>query len=672
VPDDGGELLRFAENLRQEVLSAAELEDSERLRAQVFTEMVIEELCNSGDLDDGAAVYQRARGIEVSGYAVSEDNAALDIFTTIYTGAVPPITVPKADIETHFARLLTFLDRSMKGYYKELEEANPVFDMCLRIYEAQSKLKKVRFFCFTDGVSTAKLGLKQTESKLDRSLHLWDIERLYRAATSGADRAAIDIDLVARFGRGIPCLTDTETSEYHTMLAIVPGEMLARLYGAYGSRLLEFNVRSFLQARGKVNKGIRRTILEEPRRFLAYNNGIAATASEVSVTRHNGGSVITGVKDLQIVNGGQTTASLFNAARSDGADLSKIAVQMKLTVVEPDLLQSFVPLISRYANSQNKVNEADFAANESYHVQLEMISRTVWAPPAAGTQRQTRWFYERARGQYQDLLAGAETRAKRDQLKAINPTNQKFTKTDLAKFENTFAELPYVVSLGAEKNFREFVIRMSEGARIDVDQTYFERVVAHAIVFRQTEKIVSALRLGAYRANVVTYTLALINRRTAGQLDLGRIWREQAIGPGLVETIQFTAPRVLDEITRRAAGRNVTEWCKREECWHHVASLHDDLSPKIYKEVLSQSADQQSRPGVAAAANLARVVATPPETWKAIALWSKDSGHLLPWQRNLCVSLARLLSEGRRPTETQAVHGVLLLDDAERKGFQRP
>jgi hypothetical protein len=49
--------------------------------------------------------------------------------------------------------------------------------------------------------------------------------------------------------------------EYATYVGYFPAALLVRIYERYGARLLERNVRSFLQARGKINREIRETIL---------------------------------------------------------------------------------------------------------------------------------------------------------------------------------------------------------------------------------------------------------------------------------------------------------------------------------------------------------------------------------------------------------------------------
>ena len=143
--------------------------------------------------------------------------------------------------------------------------------------------------------------------------------------------------------------------------------MLVDIYDKYGSRLLERNVRSFLSTKVAVNKNIRTTILQQPERFFAYNNGISATAMDVQLEHSDSGMFIISAKDFQIINGGQTTASLSSARYNfkGRADLSPIFVQMKLTVINQTLKEEvateLIQNISRSSNSQNKVSDADFS-----------------------------------------------------------------------------------------------------------------------------------------------------------------------------------------------------------------------------------------------------------------------------------------------------------------------
>lgn len=582
------ELDQFAEDLRQEVLNEAHLEGAEMLRVESFTARMIQELTEVGELDDGQVAFLKDRGMRVGGYSIADEDRRLDLIAPIYTQTVPPQTVSRDQVETAFTRLLTFFKRAGGDLVFSLEESTAQFDMVLSIREL-TQLEKLRLFVVTDGKTTVKQRRPETHDGLQVSFHVWDIERLHRAVTSGQQQESININFARRFGGPLPCLVvPHEWTDYAAHLAVIPGPVLAEIYDEYGTRLLERNVRAFLQIRGKINQGIRKTILNEPERFLAYNNGLTATASAVKVVPlEEGGFGIASVKDLQIVNGGQTTASIHDVAKRTKADISHIQVPVKLTVVGENQLSEIVPLISRYANSQNKVNEADFEANDPFHVQIEKWSRSVWAPAVGGNQVQTRWFYERARGQYQDALAQEGTPARKRMFKAVHPTNQRFTKTDLAKFENSWDQLPHIVSLGAEKNFSHFTMRLAQRGRSQVTQEYFERLVAMAILFRKTERIVSDQQFGGYRANIVTYTIAYLAHQTSQQIDLDRIWLEQNISDALAEAIESTCYPVREVLIDAPGSGNITEWCKKPACWQRVRELDLWLPPKLMRELTS-------------------------------------------------------------------------------------
>ncbi len=582
MSDENASLNQFAENFRQEVINACETGDDEgdSFREDAFTQLMTESLIEAGELEDGHVCYHSARGIKVNGYNIQEDEGRLDLFVSICTQEVPPATVGKNDVETAFKRLVGFLSKAFKGYHQSIEEASCVFDLAQLIHSLRDQLTRIRFFLFTDGLTT--LQMKQNQEKDGRiySFHIWDIQRTYRCISSGQKREAIEIDFEIQYGTSVPCLPMPTSSgaDYDTCLVILPGEILYKLYAEYGSRLLQRNVRSFLQARGKVNKGIRKTILEEPHRFLAYNNGISATAEAVKfVDMPEGGKGICWIRDLQIVNGGQTTASIYHAARKDKADISGIYVQAKLTIVDQEQVDAIVPLISRYANNQNKVSDADFSANDPFHIRVEELSRTIWAPTVDGTQRQTRWFYERARGQYLDAKNRELSAAKQKQFTNTHPPNQKFTKTDLAKYENTWEQLPHLVSLGAQKNFCRFTDRLVERGAFEVGEDYFRRLIAKAILFKRAEKLVQTEQFGGYRANIVTYSLSYLSHVTAQCVDLDTVWKEQSVPSVLQETIVLIARQVHQIITNPPAGGNVTEWCKKEACWRRVRELEIDL-----------------------------------------------------------------------------------------------
>jgi AIPR protein len=661
------DLADFATQLQQDLLSEASIIGEERMIRDVFVERMVADLAEAGELDDGTACFHQARGVEVSGYNISEDGHLLDLFGVVLTQAAPPPTVSKSAVDTCIRRLRGFLDRA-RGGYTDREEALPVFDMFLRVNQTWPDISRVRLFIFTDGLTAIDRVAEASVDDIPVSVNVWDLRRLHRLVTSGRQEEPVNIDFISRFGNPIPCLSAEQAdSDYQTILAVVPGDVLMDVYGEYGSRLLQLNVRSFLQARGKVNQGIRRTILDEPDRFLAYNNGISATASAVKLTSMpEGGLGIQSLENLQIVNGGQTTASLYHAAVKDRANIDRIQVQMKLTVVKPDRLDEIVPLISRFANSQNKVNEADFSANHPFHVEIEKLSRAIWAPAADGTQRQTRWFYERARGQYQDALSRAGTPARQRQFKEVHPAAQRFAKTDLAKFEMAWDRLPHLVSLGAQKCFREFTIRLTDRADQSVGQSYFVDLIAKAILFRRTEKLVSTLQLGGYRANVVAYVVALLSERSKRHLDLGAIWRHQRLSTSLEEAIIDLAPRVHGILLEAPGNGNVTEWAKKPACWERVHGMAWQLPAAVSRE-LTSARPAAKEPAEASAEEVAGMAA---DVWSRLASWAELNNQLTPLDRRIATGMSTLALSQSTPTPKQTETAIRIYHSAVAKGFQ--
>ncbi|HUE87238.1 MAG TPA: AIPR family protein, partial [Vicinamibacterales bacterium] len=467
----------------------------------------------------------------------------------------------------------------------------------------------------------------------------------------------------------LPCLVTSKTDDgLQVLMTWIRGDILAQIYSTYRSRLLERNVRSFLQFTGKVNKGIRETVLDRPARFLSYNNGISATASVVDLEDVGSGLArIRAVKDFQIVNGGQTTASIASCARRDRVDVSGISVAMKLTVVPPEKLDEFVPLISKFANTQNRIQEADFSANHPWHIELDRLSRSTWTKPTTETPRGTRWFYERSRGQYADELASQNTPAGRRRFRTENPTSQKFTKTDLAKYVLTWDQQPAIVSRGAQKCFVDFMNRIQRERRPLPDAREFERIAGLATLFRRAERLYGEMGYQGYRAQVVTYSVARLSNALARRLPFDEIWRHQDIPGEIKASLARVIVGVRDVITQPPGNRNITEWCKRDDCWTAILGLEVDIDG-AGDSTWTPGARRSDQPTNADGTVIA-VAAVPSDVWFAASKWAKDTGTLLPWQRSLAYSLGRLQGRGSQPSPKQAIQGRKLMLDAVRLGF---
>jgi hypothetical protein len=668
----GKSLLEFVQDFQQEIISLSEVEGEENFREDQFTRLFMDYLSEFDEIEDSDVCSYRGRGMQVNGYSFSEELDQMVLFVTNYTATYPPESIRKSDLEAATRKGVNFFKKALSGLHTSLEEASPVFDLALQIFESKETLTELKIIFITDGLAKSEVPEEPSVHGIPVKVQIWDVERLYRSWSSGQKREAIEIDFNDH-GQAIPCLPmPEENPDYMTYLAIFPGEVLVSMYGKFGPRLLERNVRSFLQARGNVNKGIRTTIRFEPHMFLAYNNGLSAVAESIELINLGDGTMaIKAVKDLQIVNGGQTTASIYHAFKKDKAELKNLFVQVKLTVILDSFkIDDIVPRISEYANNQNKIQTADFSANDPFHRKVEELSRTIWAPANKGMQRQTRWFYERARGQYLDEKGRTSTPAQKKQFDNTHPKTQLFTKTDLAKFENTWNQLPHIVSRGAQKNFNEFTVLISERSHVSLpDQRYFERLVAKAILFHRTEKLVQAQRYGGYRANIVTYTLAWLTQMTQKRIDLDKIWKTQELSPVLEKVIVQISEQVHRHIINAPGNGNITEWCKKAECWDSFKKYNIQLPAEFYEELVEVEQTESASDSNEDQRLIEKIKEIDSTTWFEIAAWSKETNKLLPWQRSLAFSLGKMAKQGTPPSHKQAIHAERVLFEVEEQGY---
>lgn len=670
-------LNQFYSDFMEEVELAADAETSGWTKDDFLTSIMIEYLEDAGEVIEPIMCPFRSYGLQLNAYAIAEDNSSLDIFVSLLADSDIPKTVSRAEVDAAIKRAIQLYQKAINDLYTSFEKDNDTYEFAITVNREKENIRTVRICALTNGL-VKPIPLKNLSvGNAEISFVIWDIDRLYRCVTSGKMRETIEIDFEEKYSLTIPCIENTTSSKYSVYLAIISGELLAALYDEYRDRLLEKNVRSFLQVKGSVNKGIRDTLRDEPDMFLAYNNGISVTAESVEIVRDdNGKPSIKKIRDMQIVNGGQTTASIFNASKDKKlpADLSKVFVQMKVSVITaPDDMDEIVPRISAFANTQNKVQVADFSANDPFHRRVEELSRTIWAP-AQGGMKPVNWFYERARGQYADMLSRETTTLRKRQFKEMHPV---FTKTDLAKYENTWDQLPFQVSEGAQKNFRRFTIRLNERKGILLDEKYFQRLIAKAILFRRTEKLVQQQQFGGYRANIVTYTLAFLSYKTAQRIDLDRIWKEQGLTAALEREIVAVSVLVHKLITNPPNGANIGEWCKKEKCWDIVKDIEYSLSAAFETELVTVGYTTEKATATSSINSLTedeqlmidQAAEVSAETWFALSKWAKETGNFQPWLRSMLFSVGSIVSRGKKPSVKQSKHALKALSDAQKKGF---
>ena len=681
------DLAEFHNELFQDVHGRADakgllVEDS-------FFEVFAAPLIDAGELETADRIhYTSPRGVRVDGYGGDPigTDGILSLIVSDFSQSSEPGSLTATEMTATFRRLSNFLERCLRREFRTgLEESSPAFGLADLIATRWGSINRVRLFLISNRVLSRRVDSLEAGELHDvpLSYSVWDLGRIHRFVTSGREREDIVVDLDDYGGPLVILPAHLEAADYEAYLAVFPGGQLARIYERWGPRLLEQNVRVFLQARGKVNRGIRGTIEHNPDMFFAYNNGITATAESVDITPSPEGLRLTSMRNFQIVNGGQTTASIHAALRNRDVDLARVFVQMKLSIVEPDRAQDVVPRISEYANSQNRISAADFFSNHPFHVRMENFSRRLYAPSKDGQFRESKWFYERARGQYQDARGG-KTPAERRLFDGEYPRRQMVNKTDLAKFVNVWRLRPHIVSQGAQKNFADFASFVgSEWERSPdaFNEAYYKEAIARAIVFRAVERLVTEQPWyqGGYRANVVAYAIAKLAHdleQRHRSLDFQGIWAAQAISPGLAGVLTVAAEAVHDVIVDTPpTHRNVTEWAKQQACWNRVSMLQVDWPDSLEGELLTRDQAASERRAAVKEQRVLNgieaqtaVVNAGPGVWRSVREWGASEGLLSPDDAGV-LDVACAVPP-RVPTERQSLRTIDILKRLREQGCQ--
>lgn len=627
-------------------------------KLQEMNEFPDYEIINSGDIP-----YKK-KSMQVDAYAYNGIDEAICLVIVDFCNNDEIQSLNLADASKDFQKLYNYLDVSLNGDISlSCDFSNPCVDFGQRLKIEEKQTRKYKFYLLTDRCYSGKKKVLDDMEINNKNieLHIWDIYRLQNAMNFNDFFEEIEINLTDKMDKGLPYLQadNATSSDMRCYLCVMPGKILADLFDQYGSRLLEGNVRSFLSQKVKVNKDIKNTIIKEPKYFFAFNNGISATASNISTSEDK---YITHITGLQIVNGGQTTASLSMTRYKYHADLSGIFVQMKLTVIpDNNVAAEMIPQISRASNNQNKVSDADFFSNHQFCIEMEKISRNTLAPSYGGKQYQTYWFFERSRGQYDQATAKMSPTKKNKFLEA-HPKVQVIKKTDLAKYRNSWAEHPYEACLGAQKSFNAFANTIQKEWDEDpskFDQDYFKETVCIAILYKIVDKIVlnAEWYQKGYKANIIAYTLAyfhyLINSQFNGkQLNMAYIWQKQWDIPGdLKNQLADIAKFVNTQITREDRKIvNVTEWTKKEDCWKEICQQKYYLNNNISTYLLSEAQAEDRKKSKRGNKVQNEVKNKGSQYWQQELLWGINQNYLTESEEKLLTTAAQIDKGGQMPS----------------------
>ena len=675
---------KLKQNIETKQLSSEEGGSKE----QLFTRYATDLLKLKGETDNVSVSFdEKTSGKhphKINAYAISDDNAQVDLFISKYIPGAKPTSLSQEDLNKLISQLKSFYKKAKEEKYAlSIAESSEIFTFANYFIcdeDFNDNLGKIRVFILTNANCTIDVPENDNWYGTDVEYVIVDLQHLYEISAEAEE--PINVNFSKR-GFTIPCVAGPSNNDvYQVYLAIIPGNLLADLYDEYKTRLMENNVRQFLQFTGKINKGIKDTIESHPWMFLAYNNGISATAKSVTLKGEN---VITSIENLQIVNGGQTTASLYYARKMNpSVDLSNIHVQVKISVVKKDEeFDRIVSNISRCANTQNKVNDADFSANDERLVQLEKMSRYVTAPETTLRPYATYWYFERAKGQYKNFrLKDGFTRQRERQFDLKYPKEQVFTKQELAKYVNSYGEVyngdklvigPHIVCRGNEKCYDAF-LRNNLPNPSGIDNIYFEDVVAKMILFQEADRRYGTKTtgnpIGDIKKTVVPYAIAILHKLTEGKLDLYKIWRAQKVSEGVSDALYDLMKQINQYFINNAETSRYEEWGKKEDCWLELREQKWIVNLKRLKTDLIDEKSTTKRKSINlsesekidALYNKQYVESIPCEVWEKISVWGKESELLSAAQIIASKEIFRKLNQGIELDSNDIERGVVIAD----------
>lgn len=636
---------------------------------------ILEYLTDSGEINSPELCYFQKTRSRITAYDYNDEAESLDLFYLIKSETLVG-KVNNNKVQQGFNYLQSFYRETMDGSLfrgQNVTVSDEISEVIALIQSTKGNISQLRLYVITDGLTdptAVPSAVESEEQGIIIEFNVWDMQRIYQQHNLRSGKEKIEIDFPTNYNTEIQCLKMCEENPLiDAYLAIIPGDTLAKIYKRYQQALLEKNVRTFLQFKGKVNKGIRRTIREEPDMFFSYNNGISTTASQIDIKEKGRSLFITRLYNWQIVNGGQTTASIAATLSDKEVDLSRVFVPMKVSVIrEQENETEMVKKISTYANSQTSIRNSDFSANENYLVDLERFSRSEWVPN--GTNRpECKWYFERTRGQYLDQLA---------QLNGFNekifrqeyPKHHKITKTDLAKYESAWNQRPFEVCRGAEKNYDLFIAEINRD-KPAITVLYYKHMVAKCILFNEIDECVKSYKLGGHKSKMNAYILSSLSFLSDKKLNLSYIWEHQKIQKEVLLKIEELINPVWEILTEGLKSSG--DWAKRPECWNKLKSELGSKIAKFSDEMLQpETNDDGTYLNETQQNKISEAESYKPEFWFALAQWAKSNDLLTPIERKEAFNFGTMRSRNKTfKSLKQALIALNIIEKAREIGFNK-
>jgi len=616
-------------NYRKELLDSSKDEEGfvqqTQLLSQILPLMVDAKLLDSEDWND-SYFLNNAENLKLNGYTVNESSERLQLF--IVDESSIDLTLSDKDLQistkshydNQFKRVTKFLNKAIKGYLNDdVQDADPIRPLLSQLSSATGaeQFDVIEIFLVSATATTESrgtipqpkriefedenilVGFTRNRVKVNKELliikKLVDLNFLYDVLISQGNREALIIDFENLFDYKIEVLKAAEEENFESYLCVLPAHILSDLYKRYSSRLLEKNVRSFLQFKG-ANKGIRETIRVSPEKFIAFNNGITITSTAKEIESKDGKIFIKSLTDFQIVNGGQTTASIY-FTQKDGFPIDKVKIMAKINVardVTEEGLDSLISDISKYSNSQTKVSNVDLSSRSPQLNKIKALSDSIVTPSGR------KWFFEKSRGEFNTKLRIAGSNKAR--IEKEYPKTYRFSKEQLGKYFTAWGDQPYVVKKGGDKVFRYFLEEITGELRgrkaVNVNRNFYEELISKIILFTQLEKTYGQGKhsMGQIRSAVVPYAISIIYIYTDGakegkQFDLLKIWKKEKLEDDLITFFKELMELMNDLIKKYSESDDYGEYSKNRKLWENISvskEIEKFMTSKISQQILGK------------------------------------------------------------------------------------